>query len=145
MVEDTRYSRFLRDEDENWEPRKEKHSKRKRRGKKYAVDVKDMDDLKVNSLQIYVDGEMENSTFSANTDLRNRDDTPVRIGAGDLCWEEGPPEDVGYYFKGIIDEVAIYRKALTAEEIKKDMEGITGVAVEPVSKLATTWAKVKTW
>ena len=46
-------------------------------------------------------------------------------------------------YKGILDEVAIYSRILTQEEIKKDMtEGIT-MAVEPSDKLAATWGSIK--
>ena len=43
---------------------------------------------------------------------------------------------------GIIDEVAVYRRALTEDEIKQDMKGIK-TAVSPSGKLATTWASIK--
>ena len=52
---------------------------------------------------------------------------------------------VGKYnnsFSGIIDEVAIYNRVLTEEEIKLDMMGVT-TAVSPAGRLATRWAKIK--
>jgi len=42
-----------------------------------------------------------------------------------------------------IDEVAVYRKALSEEEIKRDMEGIKGFAVSPSDRLTTTWGEIK--
>ena len=53
------------------------------------------------------------------------------------------------FFKGIIDEVAIYNRALSAEEVKQNMEaqGVPeppeGTAVEPVGKLALIWGVIK--
>ena len=49
-----------------------------------------------------------------------------------------------YWFKGIIDEVACYNRALTEKEIKQDMErGILPTAVSPLDKLTTTWSRIK--
>ena len=45
-------------------------------------------------------------------------------------------------FNGIIDEVVIYNRVLTEEEIKQDMKGVL-FAVSPAGKLTTTWASVK--
>ncbi len=51
-------------------------------------------------------------------------------------------------FGGLIDEVALFNVALTVEEVKRIAEnglekGIGLVAVEPSSKLAATWGKLK--
>ena len=43
----------------------------------------------------------------------------------------------------VIDEFVIYGKALSADEIKRDMESIKGFAVEPNGKLTTTWGRIK--
>ena len=47
---------------------------------------------------------------------------------------------------GIIDEVAIFRKALSQTEIQRIMEsGLEAAsAVLPVGKLTTAWASIKT-
>jgi hypothetical protein len=56
---------------------------------------------------------------------------------------------VGRYnasFSGIIDEVAIYSRALTVAEINQDMNnGVLGTSssVSPVGRLITRWAKIK--
>jgi len=59
----------------------------------------------------------------------------LRIGRGDPAG----------YFDGVIDEVGIFNTALTEGEIKELMEkGLRGfAALEPGSKLTTTWADVK--
>jgi len=47
---------------------------------------------------------------------------------------------------GKIDEVAIYERALTQDEVKTDMKKVLvgTTAVDPTSKLAATWANLKT-
>ena len=44
---------------------------------------------------------------------------------------------------GKIDEVAIYDRALTLDEIKSDMENGVFFSVDPKEKLATKWANLK--
>ncbi|MFC1718929.1 LamG domain-containing protein [Candidatus Poribacteria bacterium] len=47
-------------------------------------------------------------------------------------------------FNGIIDDVAIWNRALTLEEINGLMvTGIPAAAVEPIQKLTTTWGAIK--
>jgi hypothetical protein len=68
-------------------------------------------------------------------------DQPVRIG-----WSQGRGGDVNtlVYFDGIIDEVAIYNRALGTSEVLAVMEqGLASLAVDPQSKLTTTWSSVK--
>ena len=53
------------------------------------------------------------------------------------------------FFAGLIDEVALFNVALTAEEIKRIAEnglerGLGLTVVEPSSKLTATWGKLKT-
>lgn len=44
---------------------------------------------------------------------------------------------------GLVDEVAIYNRALSVDEINQDMENGVYFAVSPGDKLATTWGKLK--
>jgi len=46
-------------------------------------------------------------------------------------------------FDGIIDEAALYNRALTEEEINQDMNKGVIFAVPPAGKLTTTWASLK--
>ena len=47
-------------------------------------------------------------------------------------------------FEGIIDDVAIWNRALTVDEIAEMMgNGIPALAVEPGGKLATVWGAIK--
>jgi hypothetical protein len=48
------------------------------------------------------------------------------------------------FFKGVIDEVALYNRIIELDEIKRDMEAIGGAAVFPKDKLTTTWGRIKT-
>jgi len=47
----------------------------------------------------------------------------------------------GIWYHGIIDEVAIYERALTDSEVQKNYNEI--MAISPVGNLATVWGKVK--
>ena len=53
--------------------------------------------------------------------------------------------DLGNYFSGIIDEVAIYTRALTVDEINKDMTNGIAAELEPAGKLTTVWGHVKSY
>lgn len=45
--------------------------------------------------------------------------------------------------EGLMDEIAVYHRALKADEIKSDMEQGVIFAVSPKEKLATTWGTLK--
>ena len=49
----------------------------------------------------------------------------------------------GEFFGGAVDEVALYSRVLTQDEIRSDMDGRLFVAVKPLGRLATTWANLK--
>ncbi|RKU31427.1 hypothetical protein C6499_04430 [Candidatus Poribacteria bacterium] len=85
-------------------------------------------------LRAYMDGEMEGETA---TDIPPDHNTEsIRIGR----W--GAPR--GDYMAGIIDEVAIFNQALTANEIRDiTMNMRDALAVEASDKLAVTWGTLK--
>lgn len=65
-------------------------------------------------------------------------DKPVWIGTVDPS---------NFFFRGILDEIAIYKRALVAAEIQQDMnQGVDpgASAVQKHGKLAVTWGKIKT-
>lgn len=74
-------------------------------------------------------------------------------GAADMPWNDpighmNVSLKIGAYgsdtYTGMIDEVAIYNRALSEEEILRTMEGGHAViAVHPLGKLATRWAHIK--
>ncbi|HIE28658.1 TPA: LamG domain-containing protein [Candidatus Poribacteria bacterium] len=84
----------------------------------------------------YVDGELRHEQ---NFDIGDTPGTPTEI------WVGGTPE--GYqWINGTIDEVAFYNVALTEDDINSIMNnGLATVvaAVDPLSKLTTTWGKIK--
>jgi len=80
--------------------------------------------------QLYVDGKLDAEKDISSEDLETNDD-PLWIG-----------RRFDAFFDGIIDEVVIYNRALTEDEIKDDMSGISA-AVSYSGKLATTWGIIK--
>ena len=83
----------------------------------------------------YVDGKLDATTeFAAKIASQ---DVEFHIGKA----QTGLPSMIGK-----IDEVAIYERALTQDEVKTDMKKVLvgTTAVDPTSKLATTWASLKT-
>ena len=91
--------------------------------------------------ELYIDGEFK----SKGPNKVGAPEKGLLIGSG-LC-PAGHGCDGGY-FKGIIDDVAMFSDTLSEADLKVLMEegvGKTlGVApVEPIGKLATTWGKLK--
>jgi len=90
-------------------------------------------------VKIYVNGSLENSKTSGTvTILRVNDTANLCIGS----------EKTSRNLDGIIDEVAIFNVALADEDIKNIMDNGLGKAVnisavEPASKLASTWGEIK--
>ena len=46
-------------------------------------------------------------------------------------------------FKGAVDEVAFYNRALTEDEVELAMQSSLFSAVEPGGKLSATWGSIK--
>lgn len=65
------------------------------------------------TIRIYVDGVLENATAYAGTPQTNS--RPVHIG---MAWGGGTPQR---FFNGLIDEIKIYNRALSQEEIVASM------------------------
>ena len=80
----------------------------------------------------YIDGKLD-AEYAAPGKL-NSVDIVFRIGKS----QTGLAGTVGY-----VDEVAIYNRALSEEEINADMNKGVFFAVDPSGKLATTWANLK--
>ena len=47
------------------------------------------------------------------------------------------------FFEGVFDEVRIYDRALTHEEVMHNFESGIGLGVEAVQKLPTVWGALK--
>jgi hypothetical protein len=85
-------------------------------------------------LRIYVDGEEKGSADHAGNVFAG--EGPMIIGDNNL----GSAPD--FHFVGVIDEVAVYNRALSQSEIRQKMtSGHT--AVESEGKLAKTWGEIR--
>ncbi len=91
-------------------------------------------DVKGKSRQIYIDGESvaEDAGKAGIEYLGASGDTMV-----------GSWGATGQKFNGIIDEVMVWDRALSEDDIKRSMEDLATAPVDPADKLATTWATVK--
>ncbi|RKU38244.1 hypothetical protein C6496_07040 [Candidatus Poribacteria bacterium] len=87
------------------------------------------------TMKIYIDGKVigkEKKKFNFVGD----NDSDVRIG----CLKDKPHVT---FVNGSIDEAAVWRRALSDNEIKQAMAG-NFLAVSPSDKVTTTWADIKT-
>lgn len=94
----------------------------------HVVGVKDGDEVKV-----YIDGN-EDAVTPAVDAVYGENDQPLVFMVHFDRW-----------FAGMLDEVAIYERALSEDEIATAMSGLSGViaATEPKGKLAVTWCELK--
>jgi len=86
--------------------------------------------------RIYVNGsEVLNGACAGDM----RDNADVKYWIGCLYTTQGR------WFDGLIDEVRIWSRSLTPDEVKKAMDGtlVLSAAIEKENKLATTWGYVK--
>jgi hypothetical protein len=81
------------------------------------------------SLLLYIDAQLESEIDFTDTIVSTG--TETEIGAA-----------VDGFFMGMIDEVLIYDKALSGEEIQQNFQ-TTVTAVDSMGKLATRWAEIK--
>lgn len=81
----------------------------------------------------YIDGKLD-VEFAPPKGKINSIEVVFRIGKA----QTGLPGMIG-----LVDEVAIYNRALSVDEINQDMENGVYFAVDPKDKLATTWGKLK--
>lgn len=89
---------------------------------------------------LYIDGEKVASKPA--TGKMTPSDGPIFIGTK----HPGAPE--GDYWNGRIDEVVIFGKGLSGDEVKTVMKGIANILAPPTSadsqgKLTTTWGEIK--
>ncbi len=82
--------------------------------------------------RVYVNGELKSTTARPEKIVPDGD-LPVYIG----CVAPGT-----LYFKGALDDLAIYSRALSQTEILQDMQAIMS-PVKVTGKLATSWSKIK--
>ena len=91
-------------------------------------------DVDGKSRQIYINGEsvVEDAGKAGIEYLGNAGDTIV-----------GSWGTSGQRFNGIIDEVMVWDRALSENDIERSMEDLSTFPVDPADKLATTWGSVK--
>ncbi len=83
--------------------------------------------------RIYVDGALDAEGVQSNQ-MVPQNDSPLWVGELDSAR--------GFIYVGLMDELGIWNRALSEDEIRLTMEGIA-IAVEPQSKLTTTWGGMK--
>lgn len=84
---------------------------------------------------LHVDGAVDAQT--SISDKPDVHDNAIYIG--------GCPLDGSYAMTGLIDEIAVFKRALTLDEIKTAMNGLQSsvLAINAKDKLTTTWANIK--
>lgn len=82
--------------------------------------------------QIYINGKLE-KTNGREDKVVPDGELPVYIGCVNIN---------AYYFKGGLDDLVIYNRALSLDEIKQNMKGNI-LAVDKAGKLSTTWSAIK--
>ena len=82
----------------------------------------------------YINGQEDSGKASFQETLVTKQNLAVGGGQG-----REPSADES--FVGYIDEVAVYQRAMDADEIASIAEG--GTSVEPEGKLVTTWSRIK--
>lgn len=90
-------------------------------------------------LSIYMDGDSQEIIVGKESQLDNFVPfvQPVYIGAAN---NRG---NVERYFPGVIDEVRIYDRPLSADEVTRNFNSKIGLSVEPAEKLSLIWAALK--
>ena len=84
---------------------------------------------------MYVDGKLVAESKATLTKTLFDNKSALRIG-------QDFNEDATRFFIGVIDEVAIFNRAVTQAEIKTAMEGDI-MPVDPDGRLSITWARLK--
>jgi hypothetical protein len=93
------------------------------------------------SYKLYIDGQEEAFTLTGGVDsgdwLGDTEKTDnITIGV----FKRAALDD---FFNGVIDEVRLYRRALSANEIKQNMKAV-GLEVTASKKLTLSWGELKT-
>lgn len=87
-------------------------------------------------LKIYVNGE-EAGTGEHKGKIFAGDDSPISIGDNDIGLAPN------FHLLGVIDEVAVYDRALNQSDIKQKVMSGNILAVKSEGKLTTTWGGIK--
>jgi len=82
----------------------------------------------------------ENVRIYLNGEMKAELATNVAIPADAQSFVIGGTQESRDWFTGMIDEVKLYSRGLTEDEIKKSL---SGAAIEPYAKLSATWGNIK--
>jgi len=86
-----------------------------------------------NAVEVYFNGELAGSG-----------DKPAPVVEIDGSVMVGARHPGSEFFAGTIDEVALYNRILSLNEIRRDRDGgIIDTAVSPFDKLASSWGRIK--
>ena len=66
----------------------------------------------------------------------------IKVGGGNMY--VGSRGGKQRWVNGMLDEIKVYNRALSADEVKADMTRTDLTAVDAKSKLAISWAKIRT-
>lgn len=95
-------------------------------------------DFANDKVYVYGDGELE-----AEKDAIFGSETYTKASAGpEVIGWYGHLDDPGRYFSGLIDEVRIYNRALSKNEVQQNFAAVIAV-LYPTMKLTSTWGKIK--
>jgi len=94
-------------------------------------------------MKLYANGQEVGSAAKGGSAVATDPSVKVSIGSQPTEAFATDPTHVEKYFHGLIDEVAIYNRGLSANEVGELMSGPPATAVSAADKLATTWAQVK--
>lgn len=94
-------------------------------------------------MKLYANGQEVGSQAKGGSAVATDPNVKVSIGSQPTGAFATDPSHVDKYFHGMIDEVAIYNRGLSANEVGELMSGPPATAVSAADKLATTWAQVK--
>ena len=84
----------------------------------------------------------ETATIYIDAEAVADGEVPGPLAANDDPWRIGQDCDrLNYVFAGMIDDVSLWNRALSADEIAEAQDLVT--PVEPLDKLATTWGTLK--
>lgn len=89
-------------------------------------------DAKAKTRRIYVNGEQVAQDQNMSLYLGTAGDTMIGSWGG-----------TGQKYNGVIDEVQVWYRALSPQEIKDSMGDMTKLAVESAGKLSSTWGDIK--
>ena len=104
----------------------------------FAMTVPEGERTKNDAFTFYIDGEEKPGEVTAGKpQILLTENAQFTIG----CYNS----PIGHYFNGLVDDIAIFPRALTADEIKEIMKSGLLVAqdVTPKDKLTTTWAQLR--